>query len=174
VRLVLRVRVLGPLEVLTAAGAPVRLGTPKRRTVCALLALRADQLVTVDELVDELWSERPPVSAVANVRSYAANPRRLLTADGTDGGARPEGGLHAAGTAEPLRPGDVPAGGARRPRRAHARRSSRRGRPVRRRGWRCGAASRCKTWRFATPTTMAAASRTRVPTKHSATLRSAS
>jgi hypothetical protein len=42
---VLRVRVLGPLEVLTEAGTAVRLGAPKQRTLCALLALRAGQLV---------------------------------------------------------------------------------------------------------------------------------
>ena len=70
-------RVLGPLEV-WANGKALSLGTRKQRTVLALLAVNANRLVSLDELVDELWPETPPASAVANVRSYAANLRRLM------------------------------------------------------------------------------------------------
>jgi tetratricopeptide (TPR) repeat protein len=41
-----------------------------------MLAVQPGQLVSVDELVDELWPDCPPRSAVANVRTYAANLRR--------------------------------------------------------------------------------------------------
>jgi DNA-binding SARP family transcriptional activator len=73
------VRVLGPLEIRTGEAA-LPLGTPKQRTVLALLLARAGQFVSVDELVDEVWQAEPPASAGANVRMYAANLRRLFAA----------------------------------------------------------------------------------------------
>jgi len=83
----LRFRVLGPLAVVRASGQPLLLGTPKQRTVLALLILRGNHLVTVEELVDEVWPKDPPASAVANVRTYAANLRRTLS-DGDTGSSR--------------------------------------------------------------------------------------
>ncbi|MER7333369.1 MULTISPECIES: BTAD domain-containing putative transcriptional regulator [unclassified Micromonospora] len=56
----------------------LRLGTPKQRTVLAMLAVQPGRLVTTDELVDELWADDPPRSAVPNVRTYAATLRRIL------------------------------------------------------------------------------------------------
>ncbi|MFD1084486.1 AfsR/SARP family transcriptional regulator [Micromonospora andamanensis] len=55
-------------------------GTPKQQTVLAMLACNAGQLVSVEQLVDELWFEDPPPSAIPNVRTYAANLRRGLEA----------------------------------------------------------------------------------------------
>jgi DNA-binding SARP family transcriptional activator len=67
------VRVLGQLE-LRSGDLLLPLGTPKQRTVLALLLARNGQFVSVDEV----WSEEPPASAGANVRMYAANLRRLF------------------------------------------------------------------------------------------------
>ncbi len=78
------VRVLGPLEV-GSDTSTLPLGTPKQRTVLALLLARAGQFVSVDELIDEVWSDEPPASAGANVRMYAANLRRLFAAHAGDG-----------------------------------------------------------------------------------------
>jgi len=62
-------------------GATLWLGAPKQQSVLALLAVHANRVVGVDELVDELWPDRPPpASAVANIRSYAATLRRLFHA----------------------------------------------------------------------------------------------
>jgi DNA-binding SARP family transcriptional activator len=72
------IRVLGPIEVPATDGATLALGTPKQRAVCALLLVRADRLVSLDEVMDELWPERPPRSAVANARTYVARLRRLF------------------------------------------------------------------------------------------------
>ncbi|MEU8420053.1 BTAD domain-containing putative transcriptional regulator [Micromonospora sp. NPDC048835] len=58
----------------------LRLGTPKQQTILAMLTVQPERLVTVDDLVDELWADRPPRSAVANVRTYAANLRRAFEA----------------------------------------------------------------------------------------------
>ncbi|MFI7606823.1 AfsR/SARP family transcriptional regulator [Micromonospora sp. NPDC049366] len=69
------IRVLGGLSV-QLPGGTLQLGTPKQRAVLAMLVTQPGQLVTVGELVDELWSAEPPRSAVPNVRTYAANLRR--------------------------------------------------------------------------------------------------
>jgi DNA-binding SARP family transcriptional activator len=74
-----RFGVLGPLEV-RANGAALALGGRKQQIVLALLAVNAGQLVSVEGLVDELWPDDPPPSAVANVRGYAGRLRRLFTA----------------------------------------------------------------------------------------------
>ncbi|GAB3380536.1 hypothetical protein RMN56_11910 [Micromonospora halotolerans] len=36
----------------------VSLGTPKQQLVLAMLALHAGRVVTIDSLVDELWTDR--------------------------------------------------------------------------------------------------------------------
>jgi DNA-binding SARP family transcriptional activator len=70
-------RVLGPLEV-KVHEHELPLGPRKQRVVLATLVLDANRVVTLDELIDEVWPERPPASATANVQSYAAAIRRLL------------------------------------------------------------------------------------------------
>jgi DNA-binding SARP family transcriptional activator/Tfp pilus assembly protein PilF len=72
-----RVRVLGPLEIVDAAGHPMALGPPKQRTLLALLLVRAGTVVPDEVLIDELWHD-PPASALTNLRAYAANLRRVL------------------------------------------------------------------------------------------------
>ncbi|MGI5212650.1 AfsR/SARP family transcriptional regulator [Plantactinospora sp. CA-290183] len=81
----IEVQLLGPLEVVTG-GASLPLGTPKQQAVLAMLATRPGRLVSLDELVDELWPTDPPPSAVANTRSYAANLRRTLDSAGSTKG----------------------------------------------------------------------------------------
>ncbi|ATO15837.1 transcriptional regulator [Micromonospora sp. WMMA2032] len=77
----MEIRVLGGLSV-RLDGADLALGTPKQQLVLALLAVRVNQLVTLHDLVDELWPDDPPRSAVPNVRTYAANLRRGLDSAG--------------------------------------------------------------------------------------------
>src|SRR5262245_7391778 len=43
-----------------------------------MLAVQPNKVVSLTELLDELWPESPPRSALANLRSYAASLRRLL------------------------------------------------------------------------------------------------
>ncbi|MET8761102.1 BTAD domain-containing putative transcriptional regulator [Lentzea sp. NPDC004782] len=52
-------RVLGPLEVL-ADGVPVPVPAGRGRVLLATLLLRANELVTVDELIDRVWDGEPP------------------------------------------------------------------------------------------------------------------
>ncbi len=71
------VRLLGPIEV-TLDGRPLELGATKQRAVLAMLALRANAVVSVDELVDGLWGERPPASANKLIQHYVSQLRKLL------------------------------------------------------------------------------------------------
>ena len=73
-----RFRVLGPFEARTAAGQPLHGSRRKQRVLLASLALQANRHVSVDELVDQLWGERPPASALSNLQSYVAQLRRLF------------------------------------------------------------------------------------------------
>ncbi|AYF30900.1 transcriptional regulator [Micromonospora tulbaghiae] len=71
------VRLLGVPEVWQGS-VPLPLGTPKQQIALAVLVLNGGQLVTVDTLVDELWPDDPPRSALANVRTYVGNLRRTF------------------------------------------------------------------------------------------------
>lgn len=75
----MEIQVLGGLSVQLSTRT-LRLGTPKQQTIFAMLTVQPGRLVTVDDLVDELWADCPPRSAVANVRTYAANLRRTFEA----------------------------------------------------------------------------------------------
>ena len=77
------VRVLGPVEV-SVAGRPLPLGGTKQRAVLAVLALQADRVVSVDRLVDALWGQAPPDSAVNAVQVYVSRLRKTLHTDQPD------------------------------------------------------------------------------------------
>lgn len=70
-------RILGPPEVL-AGDRPVDLGGQKQRAVLAILLLHANEPVSVDSLVDGVWGERPPATAVKTTQGYIARLRRAL------------------------------------------------------------------------------------------------
>jgi len=76
----MRFRVLGPLEVLDEARS-VRLGAAKPRALLGVLLLHANEVVSVDRLVDELWGERPPPTATKLVQGYVHALRKQLDED---------------------------------------------------------------------------------------------
>lgn len=71
----MRVLVLGPVEV-RVGGAEVNLGGPKPKALLSALLLQARRVVSVDRLVDVIWDESPPQSAVALVHTYVSTLRR--------------------------------------------------------------------------------------------------
>jgi DNA-binding SARP family transcriptional activator len=73
------VGVLGPFEVVID-DAPLELGSPQQRAVLAVLALRPNEVVATDTLVDALWPDDPPRSAVQVVRTYVSRLRQVLAA----------------------------------------------------------------------------------------------
>ncbi|HET6705671.1 AfsR/SARP family transcriptional regulator, partial [Amycolatopsis sp.] len=72
-----RIQVLGSLRV-WRDGAEVELGPPGRRAVLGLLALAGGDAVARRDLVDALWGDRPPPSAVNVVQTHVKHLRRLL------------------------------------------------------------------------------------------------
>ncbi|BBC32181.1 hypothetical protein SGFS_034750 [Streptomyces graminofaciens] len=76
----MRFEVLGPLRVCDG-GRELDLGFPQQRALLALLLVRAGRPVPAAEIVDVLWSRRPPASAPNVVRRYAGALRRLLEPD---------------------------------------------------------------------------------------------
>ena len=71
---------LGAMGV-TAASEPLGLGGFRQRSVLAVLLLSADRIVDSDALVDQVW-DQPPPKPMTSLRSYVANLRRILAADG--------------------------------------------------------------------------------------------
>jgi DNA-binding SARP family transcriptional activator len=78
----LEIRVLGRVDAIVD-GQSLRLGGSKQRAVLAMLALRPNRAVAVDELIDGLWGDRPPQSAAKNVQYYVSQLRKELASDGS-------------------------------------------------------------------------------------------
>jgi DNA-binding SARP family transcriptional activator len=70
-------RVLGPLEVIDN-GRPLPLGGAKQRSLLAILLLHANRVVPRDRLIDELWPDRPPLTAGKSVQIYVSRLRKQL------------------------------------------------------------------------------------------------
>ena len=70
-------RVLGPLEALDTGG-PLPLGGAKQRALLALLILNANHVVSRERLIDELWGDEAPETAVTSVQIYFSRLRKLL------------------------------------------------------------------------------------------------
>jgi DNA-binding SARP family transcriptional activator len=73
-------QVLGPLEV-RDGGNSLALGAPKQRAVLALLLLHANEPVSVDRLIDDLWGEHPPRTAAKSLQVYVSGLRKFLPSE---------------------------------------------------------------------------------------------
>ena len=72
-------RILGPLEVVED-DRPIALGGPKQRVLLALLLLTPNRPVSVDRLVDVLWSGDPPATAANALQYHVSQLRKALPA----------------------------------------------------------------------------------------------
>jgi DNA-binding SARP family transcriptional activator len=70
-------RVLGPLEVVDE-GRPVPLDRQRSRALLAYLLLHANEAVSSDRLIDELWGPEPPRTAGASLQNYVSRLRKAL------------------------------------------------------------------------------------------------
>ena len=71
---------LGRLEVWDGDDA-VALGGPKPRALLALLLLHANEVVSTDRLIDELWRDDPPENAAAALQVNLSRVRKALPGD---------------------------------------------------------------------------------------------
>ncbi|MBV9310653.1 MAG: AAA family ATPase [Solirubrobacterales bacterium] len=87
----LELGVLGPIEVRIDHGEPVALGGVRQRALLAILGLHANEVVSTDRLVDDLWGEHPPATAVHTVQVFVSRLRRALAPAGERLVTRPPG-----------------------------------------------------------------------------------
>jgi DNA-binding SARP family transcriptional activator/energy-coupling factor transporter ATP-binding protein EcfA2 len=80
----MRVGVLGPLQV-EVTGHPVDVGGPRPRRLLAALVAHVGETVSTDALVDAVWGDRPPRSAVKTLQAYVTRLRAALGTGGADG-----------------------------------------------------------------------------------------
>ncbi|GAB3433778.1 AfsR/SARP family transcriptional regulator [Actinophytocola sediminis] len=86
---------LGPL-LLMRGERVVTPSAPKLRQVLSLLAVQANSVTRVDQLVEELWEECPPQSALTTVQTYIYQLRKLLKLDDKPAAYRVTGGASPA------------------------------------------------------------------------------
>lgn len=77
-------RILGPIRVLDE-GRETYLNARKVQGLLAALLIRADQIVSVDQLITEIWHEDPPRRANASLHVYVSQVRKFLARPGSTG-----------------------------------------------------------------------------------------
>jgi predicted ATPase/DNA-binding SARP family transcriptional activator len=77
-------RILGPLEALDR-GRDLAPAGSKRRALLALLLLHANETLTIDRLVDDLWGEHPPATAARTLQAHVSRLRKALDAGAGNG-----------------------------------------------------------------------------------------
>src|SRR6266516_4776755 len=70
-------RILGPLEVSTQ-GERLDLGGQKQRALLAVLLLEANRVVSQDRLIEALWEDNPPETALKALQVYVSQLRKAL------------------------------------------------------------------------------------------------
>src|SRR5512132_2990967 len=73
----MEVRVLGPLEVV-AGGVSIPIGGGRLRKLLAILLLQANEFVSSDRLIDELWGADRPETAAKALQGYVSQLRKTL------------------------------------------------------------------------------------------------
>jgi DNA-binding SARP family transcriptional activator len=77
---VLEFRILGPLEVADETGS-ISLGGQKQRALLGLLLIHAGEVLSTDRIVDELWGEQPPRTAMTSLQNFVSQLRKVLPPD---------------------------------------------------------------------------------------------
>jgi len=74
-------RILGSFDVRQESRL-VGLGGEKPRALLAILLLHRNEVVSADRLIDDLWGEAPPASALPTLRAYVSRLRKALNGSG--------------------------------------------------------------------------------------------
>ena len=72
----MEIRILGPLEIW--ADERIALGGLRPRSVLADLVVHANEVVSTEQLVDDLWGESPPPTAQKMVHNAISQLRRVV------------------------------------------------------------------------------------------------
>jgi DNA-binding SARP family transcriptional activator len=70
-------RILGPLEVVEE-GRPIPIDRRLPRALLAYLLLHANEPVSSDRLIDQLWGEKPTKTAVPSLQNYVSRLRKSI------------------------------------------------------------------------------------------------
>jgi DNA-binding SARP family transcriptional activator len=103
----IRFGLLGRVTV-SRSGVPVALRAPMTRNLLAVLLLNANRVVPAGHLVDVLWGDDPPETAVASLHNHVARLRSLLAtlqADKCPGGAEHAATRAGSGQIRTVAPG---------------------------------------------------------------------
>lgn len=74
----MRLRILGPLEIVDERGASVQVSGAKRRALLATLVVRAGRTVSMTKLIEELWGPTPPANAVNALQAHIGRLRKTI------------------------------------------------------------------------------------------------
>jgi DNA-binding SARP family transcriptional activator len=101
-------RILGSLEVCDGDRS-VALGGDKQRALLAILLLHANEAVSADRLIDDLWGEGPPPTALKTLQAYVSRLRKTLGDNGEPSSGSSHGVLVTRGHGYVLRiePGEL-------------------------------------------------------------------
>jgi DNA-binding SARP family transcriptional activator len=77
---VLDFRILGPVEV-AIDGVSIAISGRNQRSLLTLLLLRANEIVSAERLVLEMWGESPPRTALTSLQNAVSQLRKTLGAD---------------------------------------------------------------------------------------------
>jgi DNA-binding SARP family transcriptional activator len=103
-------RILGQLEV-RDGDQTVPLKGEKQRALLAILLLAPNEVVSADRLVDFLWGESPPATALKTLQAYVSRLRKTLGGNGGPSSGSPRDVLVTRGRGYLLRvaPGELDA-----------------------------------------------------------------
>jgi predicted ATPase/DNA-binding SARP family transcriptional activator/Tfp pilus assembly protein PilF len=73
----LRFHVLGPLEAVVD-GSAVAVGGPRAGSILSVLLIEAGAIVSRDRLIDEVWADDPPATAVTALQVHISGLRKLV------------------------------------------------------------------------------------------------
>jgi DNA-binding SARP family transcriptional activator len=71
-------QILGPVAAIGPDGADLTPRSPHQRALLADLIVHANQVMSVDRLVDDLWGEQPPATAVSSLYNFVCRLRKTL------------------------------------------------------------------------------------------------
>jgi DNA-binding SARP family transcriptional activator len=74
-------RILGPVTVVDPHGVDLTPRSSHQRALLADLIIHANQVISVDRLVDDLWGARPPLTARSSLHNLVSQLRKALGAD---------------------------------------------------------------------------------------------